>query len=551
MKIVLEWRSIRHSDAVNALDLDLDPRGRCEHMGPHPAEDLKEIQLGCRPEQTTKIRTAMNHEEEDLLVAFLKANHDVFTWSAQDMPGVDPDFMCHRLSIEQGAKPVTQKKRKQGEEKSEAAREETRKLLSAGFVREVQYPTWLANVVMVKKPNGKWRMCTDYTDRNKACPKDPYPLPNIDRLVDSIAGFALLSFMDAYSGVMPFGLKNAGATYQRLMDKIFQGVLGADVEVYVDDMVVKSQGVAEHCEALGRVFHTLRKHQLRLNPGKCSFGVHAGKFLGFMLTERGIEANLEKCQAVTNMRSPQSVKEVQQFMGKVTALSRFISKAAETTTPLFATLKKGGKFTWMAECEEAFLRLKAMMAAPLVLICPSPVRTDLPIRKVLRKPDMARRMVAWSAQGHVKAQALADFITELTPEGPPTDSKGEWYLSVDGSTNQSGSGVGVILEGLDGVLIEKSLHFDFRASNNQAEYEALLAGMRLARDLEARSLTAKNDLKLVMGQVNNEYQTRDPQMAKYRERAVKLAAKFEKFELIHVLRDQNEWADLLAKLAST
>ncbi|RDY11330.1 hypothetical protein CR513_04023, partial [Mucuna pruriens] len=105
------------------------------------------------------------------------------------------------------------------------------------------------------------------------------------------------------------------------------------------------------------------------------------------------------------------------------------------------------------------------------------VRTNLPIRQVLRKPDMVGRMVAWSVQlsefdisferkDHVKAQALADFITELTSEGPPTDGKGEWYLSIDRSTNQSGSGAGVILEGPDGVLIEQSLHFDFRASNN-------------------------------------------------------------------------------------
>ncbi|RDX78613.1 hypothetical protein CR513_41081, partial [Mucuna pruriens] len=122
---------------VNALELDLDPRDRYEHEGPYPAEDLKDIQLGFRPEQTTKIGTAMNLDEEDLLVTFLKANHDVFAWSAKDMPGVDLDFICHQLSIEQGARLVTQKKRKQGEEKREAAREETRKLLSAGFVREV------------------------------------------------------------------------------------------------------------------------------------------------------------------------------------------------------------------------------------------------------------------------------------------------------------------------------------------------------------------------------------------------------------------------------
>ncbi|RDX91097.1 Retrovirus-related Pol polyprotein from transposon 17.6, partial [Mucuna pruriens] len=157
----------------------------------------------------------------------------------------------------------------------------------------MRYPTWLANMVMVKKANGKWRMCTDYIDLNKDCPKYPYPLPSIDRLV------------------MPFSIKNAGVTYQRLMDKIFKDVIGIDVEVYVDDMVVKSTMADKHCTTLERVFSILRKHQLKLNPEKCSFGIHARKFLGFMLTKRGIEANLEKCQIIINMRSPQNVKEVQ------------------------------------------------------------------------------------------------------------------------------------------------------------------------------------------------------------------------------------------------
>ncbi|RDX81062.1 hypothetical protein CR513_38298, partial [Mucuna pruriens] len=116
------------------------------------------------------------------------------------MPGIDPSFMTHRLSVGKGVKPVAQKQRKQREKRRKAAKEETSRLLAASFIREVQYPTWLANVVMVKKPNGRWRMCTDYTDLNKACPKDPYPLPSIDRLVDGVSGYALLSFMDAYSG---------------------------------------------------------------------------------------------------------------------------------------------------------------------------------------------------------------------------------------------------------------------------------------------------------------------------------------------------------------
>ncbi|RDX66331.1 rnhA, partial [Mucuna pruriens] len=155
---------------------------------------------------------------------------------------------------------------------------------------------------------------------------------------------------------------------------------------------------------------------------------------------------------------------------------------------------------------------------------------------------MAGRMVAWSVQlskfdisferrGHVKAQVLADFINELTPKDRPIGDNGEWYLSVDGSTNQIGSGARVILERPEGILIEQSLHFDFRA--------------------KAKTLIAKSDSKLVTRKVNNEYQARDPQLSRYKERAAKLAAGFERFELIHVPRDQNERADLLAKLAST
>ncbi|RDY07703.1 hypothetical protein CR513_08149, partial [Mucuna pruriens] len=366
--------------AINVLDLDLDPRSQYKSEGPHPAEDLKEIQLGPRASHLTKIGTALGLEEEAQLVDFLRQNNDIFAWGPKDMPGINPNFMCHQLSVAQGAKLVAQKRRKQGEEKRKAIREETTKLLTAGFIREVQYPSWLANVVMVRKANGRWRMCTDYTNLNKACPKDSYPLPSIDRLVNGVSGYALLSFMDAYSGynqiwmhpqdeekiafitdtctfyyrVISFGLKNAGAMYQRLMDKVFKEVLGVDLEVYVDDMVIKSTKVSEHCQALRRVFAILRKHQLWLNPEKCSFGVHAGKFLGFMLIERGIEANPDKCRAVINMRSPQNIKEVQQLMGRITALSRFISRSSETAMPIFATLKKGGSFTWTAKCEEAF-----------------------------------------------------------------------------------------------------------------------------------------------------------------------------------------------------
>ena len=153
---------------------------------------------------------------------------------------IDPSFHCHKLAICKDAKPVTQRKRKMGKERYQVVQQEVVKLMAAQFIREINYSTWLSNMVMVKKPNDKWRMCTDYTNLNRACSKDAYLLPNIDWLVDGVVRHKMLSFLDAYSDynqsnvstfvsestnfcfkVMPFKLKNVRATYQHLMEKLF------------------------------------------------------------------------------------------------------------------------------------------------------------------------------------------------------------------------------------------------------------------------------------------------------------------------------------------
>jgi len=190
-------------------------------------------------------------------------------------------------------------------------------------------------VVLVKKANGKWRMCVDFTDLNKACPKDSYPLPSLDALVDNTSG-CRLSFLDAFSGynhirmhprdeckttfmtelssyfykIMPFGLKNAGATYQRLMDRVLAPMIARNVKAYVDDMVVTFHKKDQHVADLEELFTTIAKYKLKLTPEKCIFGVEAGKFLGFLLTERGVLANPKKCATIIGMKSPTSVKEV-------------------------------------------------------------------------------------------------------------------------------------------------------------------------------------------------------------------------------------------------
>ena len=167
----------------------------------------------------------------------------------------------------------------------------------------------------------------DFTNLNKACPKDPFPMLRIDQLVDATVGHPWMSFLNSFQGyhqiplamedqekttfvtpvgnyhynVMPFGLKNAGSTYQRMMTKMFELQLGKNVEVYIDDMVVKSKLVSEHVADLSNIFEVLRRHKLRLNASKCTFGVGSGKFLGYMVTHRGIEVNPNQIRAINNL----------------------------------------------------------------------------------------------------------------------------------------------------------------------------------------------------------------------------------------------------------
>lgn len=357
-------------------------------------EALEEFEIGDSGKKF-HIGSQLPQPIKEDLVAFLRRNKDVFAWSHEDMPGIDPSVIVHKLNVDPNYRPVKQRRRAFAAERNKAVVEEVEKLLKAGFIREVDYPEWLANVVLVKKSNGKWRMCVDFTDLNKACPKDSFPLPRIDLLVDSTAGHELLSFMDAFSGynqiymeeadqektafitdqglycykMMPFGLKNAGATYQRLMNRMFQSQIGRNVEVYVDDLLVKSVRANRHIEDLREAFRTLRKYNMKLNPAKCAFGVSSGKFLGFMVSQRGIEANPEKVRAILEMEAPRTTKQLQQLTGRIAALNRFISRSTDKCLPFFKILRKA--FIWSEECEEAFKKLKEYLANPPLLSRPT------------------------------------------------------------------------------------------------------------------------------------------------------------------------------------
>ncbi|XP_020685650.1 uncharacterized protein LOC110101896 [Dendrobium catenatum] len=225
-------------------------------------------------------------------------------------------------------KPVIQKKRNFAPDCQQTIEQEVDKLLKAVFIREVHYPTWMANVVLM-----------NLTD-------------------EEATAFQIDRGLYCY-WVMPFGLKNAGETYQRLMNNVFKTLIGHNMEVYVDDMLVKSLEKSQHISNLEKCFRLSRRYNMSLNPAKCAFGVASEKFLGFMVTHKGIEANPKKIKALRDMVPPKNIKEVQRLNGRIAALSRFLAHLGDKYLTFFKILRGAlnSGFQQTDECQEAFEHL--------------------------------------------------------------------------------------------------------------------------------------------------------------------------------------------------
>ncbi|XP_056695059.1 uncharacterized protein [Spinacia oleracea] len=504
---------------------------------PRPAADgeTREIELveGV-PERTVRIGADMEADQQVNLIGLLREHADVFAFSADEMPGISPDIIVHRLNVDKSVRPVKQKKRNFSNEKNAAIKEEVEKLLEAGFIE-----VWYHQVSLCK------------ADRKKA---------------------AFITDSGVYSyKAMPFGLKNAGATYQKLVDRVFASQKGRNVEVYVDDSIVKSRLASDHIDDLRETFETLRRFRMKLNPKKCVFGVRSGKFLGFLVSERGIDANPDKVDAIMNLPEPGCIKDVQKLTGRMAALTRFISKSADRSLPFFNVLKQNKKFKW-GETEKAAFEAHTVAAVLIiekdktqipvyfvshilqeaetryslieklglaVLIAARKLRpyfdahgiqvlTNYPLEKAMQKMDTSGRLLKWAielSEFHmeyrprmaIKAQALSDFIVEASYQEEEI-KEGKWEVAVDGSVTKSGAGAGVIVTSPEGDQFEYAIKFSFQASNNEAEYEAAIAGIQICATAGARRLTLTTDSQLVANQFSGEYETKEDSMKRYAEK---------------------------------
>ncbi|KAK1615351.1 hypothetical protein QYE76_020868 [Lolium multiflorum] len=404
-----------------------------------PTNETKDIVLDpAYPERTVRIG-------ESALVSFLRENRNIFAWSTDDLVGVPRELAEHSLNVRKDAKPVRQPLRRFAEDRRKIIGEEVTKLLVAGFIVEVTHTEWLANPVMVEKKKDEnleaklakvWRMCIDYTNLNKACPRDPFPLPRIDQVIDSTAGLV--------------EREEEGKTVQRPV-------------YYLSEVLSSSKQNYPHFQ-------------------KMTYGV---------------------------------------FMA-ATKLKHYFEEH------------------------------------------PMKVVSEAPISDIMGNKDASGRIAKWAIQlspyvpvyerrDAIKSQALADFLVDWAEiqYKPPEHKVEYWKMHFDGSKLKEGLGAGVVLTSPKGDHLRYVLQVHFRASNNVAEYEALIHGLKVAKEIGALRIICYGDSDLVVQQCSGDWDAKDANMALYRFHVQKIAGFFEGCEFHHVPRAENEAADTLSKLGSS
>uniref|UniRef100_A0A2N9HHZ1 Integrase catalytic domain-containing protein n=1 Tax=Fagus sylvatica TaxID=28930 RepID=A0A2N9HHZ1_FAGSY len=489
-----------------------------------------------------KIGTRCAAEQKEALIALLREFHEIFAWSYQDMPGLDTDIVVHKIPAEarmQARQTSTATDEARSHFEDQGRRWKSK--LKAGFLSTVTYSDWVANIVPVPKKDGKVRMCVDYRDLNRASPKDNFPLPHIDTLVDNTATNVVFSFMDGFSG-----------TPEPLISEpwspLFHDMIHHEIEVYVDDMIAKSRTAQDHLTDLRKLFQRLKKYQLRLNPNKCAFGVTSGKLLGFIVSGRGIEIDPAKLTA--------------------------------TCEPLFKLLRKDVKIKWTEDCQKAFDKIKEYLLNPPILVPPTPGRPLIlyltvqeasmgcmlgqqdetgkkeqaiyylskkftepetryllvektccalawaskklrqymlyyttwlvsrmdPIKYIFEKPALTGKIARWQITRPEQLELMDSEFPDEDVMIVEEDNQGRWKLYFDGAANAVGSGIGAVLVSPKGQQTPIAVKLGFDCTNNMTEYEACIVGLQAALEFGAYELEVFGDSLLIVSQTNGEWQ---------------------------------------------
>jgi hypothetical protein len=359
--------------------------------------DTTECKIGTpKKPKYVKLSRSLTTEQRAKYTELMREFADVFAWTYEDLKTYDTSIIEHNIPLKEGAKTFRQKLRQINPMLLPVMEKEVKKLLEAQIIVPLRYSEWVANLVLVRRKSGEIRLCVDFRNLNRSSKKDNYPLPNMEHILQRVTRASRISMIDGFSGYnqisampegrekmtfttpwgtfmyakMPFGLMNAGATFQRAMDIAFIREKDQFVVIYLDDITVFSRSDKEHCCHLRNFFLKCRRFDLSLNPKKSLFSMEEGKLLGHIVLAEGVRIDPSRMEAIQTLSLPKSKKEVQAFLGKINFLRRFVSNFVELEKKITTMLKKGNEVKWTTEPREYFVQIKKALTEAPVLISP-------------------------------------------------------------------------------------------------------------------------------------------------------------------------------------
>jgi hypothetical protein len=359
--------------------------------------DVAECNIGTEKNpKFVKLSSSLSRELRAEYTELLKEFADVFAWTYEDLGTYDTTFIEHKIPLKEEAKKFRKKLRQTNPMLLPIMEREVKKLLDAQIIVPLRYSEWVSNMVIVRTKSGEIRLCADFKNLNRSSKKDNYPLPKMEHILQRVTSASRISMIDGFFGYnqifflledrekttfttpwgtfmyakIPFGLINAGATFQRAMDIAFIGEKDKLVVIYLDDITVFYRSDKEHCCHLRKVFLKCRRFGLSLNPNKSLFSMKEGKLLGHIVSAEGVKIDSSRVEAIQNFSLPRSKKEVKSFLGKINFLRRFVSDFAELVKHITTMLRKGNEVKWTAKSRESFNQIKKALTEEPMLISP-------------------------------------------------------------------------------------------------------------------------------------------------------------------------------------